>query len=61
MMGRGGVLFGIDAHSAEREGEGNSTYSRNLITALLAAGGDEDFALFAGNREIGRASCRERV
>jgi glycosyltransferase involved in cell wall biosynthesis len=45
------VFFGIDAHSAEREGEGNSTYSRNLISALFAAAGDDDFALFAGNRD----------
>jgi glycosyltransferase involved in cell wall biosynthesis len=49
--GRAGVLFGIDSHSAEREGEGNSTYSRNLISALFATGGDDDFALFAGNRD----------
>lgn len=44
-----GVYFGIDAHSAERAGEGNSTYSRGLIAALLAADGDDNFALFAGN------------
>jgi glycosyltransferase involved in cell wall biosynthesis len=43
------VHFGIDSHSAEREGEGNSTYSRNLISALFAVGGDHDFALFAAN------------
>jgi len=43
------LLFGIDSHSVEREGEGNSTYSRNLISALHAAGGDDEFALFAGN------------
>jgi len=28
--------FGIDTHGAEREGEGNSTYIRNLTRALLA-------------------------
>lgn len=44
-----GVYFGIDAHSAERAGEGNSTYSQGLIAALLAASGDDDFALFARN------------
>jgi glycosyltransferase involved in cell wall biosynthesis len=49
--GRAAVLFGIDSHSAEREGEGNATYSRGLISALFAAGGDDDFALFAGNRD----------
>jgi glycosyltransferase involved in cell wall biosynthesis len=43
------VRFGIDSHSAEREGEGNTTYTRHLIAALLAAGGDDDVALFAGN------------
>jgi glycosyltransferase involved in cell wall biosynthesis len=41
--------FGIDAHGAEREGEGNSTYSRGLISALFAVAGDDDFALFAGH------------
>jgi glycosyltransferase involved in cell wall biosynthesis len=43
------VSIGIDAHSAEREGEGNSTYSRGLISALLADGGDDRFTLFAGD------------
>jgi glycosyltransferase involved in cell wall biosynthesis len=43
------VRFGIDSHSAEREGEGNSTYIRNLISALLATPGDDDFALFAAD------------
>ncbi len=43
------MRFGIDSHSAEREGEGNSTYCRNLISALLAAGGHHDFPLFAAN------------
>jgi hypothetical protein len=28
--------FGIDTHGAEREGEGNSTYIRNLTRSLLA-------------------------
>lgn len=41
--------FGIDSHSAEREGEGNSTYSRSLISALFAAEGGHDFTLFAAN------------
>ena len=45
------MYFGIDAHSAEREGEGNATYSRNLIESLLAAPGGDEFALFAGHPE----------
>jgi glycosyltransferase involved in cell wall biosynthesis len=40
--------FGIDTHGAEREGEGNSTYIRNLSRSLLTLDGDETFALFAG-------------
>jgi hypothetical protein len=43
------LKFGIDTHGAEREGEGNSTYIRNLTRALLALGGDDVFALFAGD------------
>ena len=42
--------FGIDSHNAEREGEGNSTYGRNLISSLITgAGTDDDFPLFAGH------------
>jgi glycosyltransferase involved in cell wall biosynthesis len=40
--------FGIDTHGAEREGEGNSTYTRNLCRSLLAFDGDDTFTLFAG-------------
>ena len=43
--------IGIDSHSAEREGEGNATYSRNLISALFSAKGEEDFVLFAAKPE----------
>lgn len=43
------MRFGIDSHSAEREGEGNSTYCRNLISGLLTAGEGHDFVLFAAN------------
>ena len=43
--------IGIDSHSAEHEGEGNATYTRNLISALFRAAGEEDFVLFAANRE----------
>jgi glycosyltransferase involved in cell wall biosynthesis len=41
------VDFGIDAHGSEREGEGNSTYIRNLSRSLLTLDGDDTFALFA--------------
>jgi glycosyltransferase involved in cell wall biosynthesis len=43
------MYIGIDSHSAEHEGEGNSTYSRNLISALFATEGPEAFALFAAD------------
>jgi glycosyltransferase involved in cell wall biosynthesis len=44
------MLFGIDSHGAEREGEGNATYTRNLVAALLAAAGaDEGLILFAAD------------
>jgi glycosyltransferase involved in cell wall biosynthesis len=44
------VHFGIDSHNVEREGEGNSTYGRNLISSLIAgAGRDDDFPLFAAH------------
>jgi len=44
------VHFGIDSHNAEREGEGNSTYGRNLISSLITeAGGDDEFPLFAAH------------
>jgi glycosyltransferase involved in cell wall biosynthesis len=41
------MYIGIDSHYAEHEGEGNSTYTRNLIAALFAMEGPEAFALFA--------------
>jgi glycosyltransferase involved in cell wall biosynthesis/GT2 family glycosyltransferase len=44
-----GIYFGIDAHSAERDGEGNSTYTRGLVAALLAGGDTNAFALFTDN------------
>ena len=43
------MYIGIDAHLAEHEGEGNSTYTRNLIAALFAMEGPESFALFAAD------------
>jgi len=43
------VHFGIDSHNAEREGEGNSTYSRNLISSLITEGGGDEFSLFAAH------------
>ena len=42
------MRFGIDSHGAEREGEGNVTYTRNLIAALFRVSGGDDFTLFAG-------------
>ena len=43
------LQVGIDSHSAEADGEGNATYSRNLISALYATPGDESYALLAKN------------
>ena len=43
------MYIGIDSHSAEYDGEGNSTYMRNLISALFATEGPETFALFAAD------------
>ena len=43
------MQFGIDAHGGEREGEGNSTYTRNLSRSLLALEGDDMFTLFAAD------------
>ena len=43
------MRFGIDSHSAEREGEGNTTYTRNLVAAMCAAAAEDDVVLFAGN------------
>jgi glycosyltransferase involved in cell wall biosynthesis len=44
-----GPLFGVDSHSGEHEGEGNATYTRNLIAGLFAEPGDEAFALFGAD------------
>ena len=41
--------FGIDTHGGEREGEGNSTYTRNLCRSLVELDGDDTFTLFAGD------------
>src|SRR5262249_3829344 len=40
--------LGIDSHSSEREAEGNATYCRRLISALVADDGD-DFTLFVAH------------
>jgi len=48
-VARAPFLGGIDSHGVEADGEGNSTYTRNLIAALYAQPGDEAFALFAGD------------
>jgi glycosyltransferase involved in cell wall biosynthesis len=45
------LLVGIDSHGAEREGEGNATYARNLISVLFRAPGADDFVLFAADPE----------
>ena len=42
------MRFGIDSHGAEREGEGNATYTRNLIAALFGIAGNDHITLFAG-------------
>lgn len=39
--------FGIDVHAAEREGEGNATYTRELTRALLRIPSPHAFTLFA--------------
>jgi glycosyltransferase involved in cell wall biosynthesis len=41
--------IGIDSHSAERDGEGNATYSRGLISALLNGNGKDSITLFAAD------------
>ncbi len=43
------MRVGIDSHGAEADGEGNATYTRNLISALYANEGDHSFALFAAD------------
>jgi glycosyltransferase involved in cell wall biosynthesis len=45
------LLIGIDSHGVEREGEGNATYARNLISALFRTSRDDDFVLFASDPE----------
>jgi glycosyltransferase involved in cell wall biosynthesis len=48
-LGQAPIRVGIDSHGAEADGEGNATYSRNLISALYAEEGDHSFALFAAD------------
>src|SRR5262245_45945433 len=57
--------IGFDSHSAEREGEGNSTYCRGLVSALVADSGVDDLTLFTANPEhafyrslAGQGRCR---
>ena len=40
-MGSAPIRVGIDSHGAEADGEGNATYTRNLIAALYAEPGDD--------------------
>jgi glycosyltransferase involved in cell wall biosynthesis len=44
-----GALFGVDSHGGEHEGEGNATYTRNLIEGLFAQPGDDAFVLFGAD------------
>jgi glycosyltransferase involved in cell wall biosynthesis len=41
--------IGIDSHSAEREGEGNSTYCRGLISGLIGEDSRDELTLFAAD------------
>lgn len=41
------MRFGIDAHTSERPGDGNCTYTRGLIRGLLALDAGDRFTLFA--------------
>jgi glycosyltransferase involved in cell wall biosynthesis len=43
------LRIGIDSHGAESDGDGNSTYTRNLVAGLWADAAREDLALFAGD------------
>jgi glycosyltransferase involved in cell wall biosynthesis len=43
------MKIGIDSHSAEREGEGNATYCRGLITGLVNDGNGDDLTLLSGD------------
>jgi glycosyltransferase involved in cell wall biosynthesis len=45
--------IGIDSHNTEREGEGNSTYWRGLVSALLEDAGQDDVTLFAADPSHG--------
>jgi glycosyltransferase involved in cell wall biosynthesis len=47
------MKVGIDSHSAEREGEGNSTYCRRLISGLLEGNGGGELTLFAADPAYG--------
>jgi len=41
------MRIGIDAHAAERDGSGNCTYIRGLLTALLGLDADNQYILYA--------------
>lgn len=43
------LSVGFDSHGAERDGEGNATYARNLVSALLLASRTDEFVLYAQN------------
>jgi len=45
------VNFGIDTHGGERDGAGNSTYTRGLSRSLLTLNGNDTFVLFAARAD----------
>ena len=40
------MRIGIDTHAAERDGTGNGSYIRGLVSALAALGGDDEYVLY---------------
>jgi glycosyltransferase involved in cell wall biosynthesis len=48
-VGHRPLRVGIDSHSAERDGDGNATYTRGLVDALEVEPGDHALVLFAGD------------
>lgn len=43
------MRIGLDIHAAERDGSGNCTYIRNLLTALLAIDPENQYFLYVTN------------
>ncbi len=44
------MVIGLDAHAAEKPGEGNATYIRNLLLSLVAQQKEEKFVFYAIQR-----------